>query len=110
MIFISGRRLNQMEPKINSTPANNANNFQKSIIKKNEKKQANLKNQKNQNFDLESINISSATYVVLEQISKVISEMKTEIEKIKENMVIQEEEMVDKMKNALHQELTTILQ
>ncbi len=99
-----------MEPKINSTPANNANNFQKSIIKKNEKKQANLKNQKNQNFDLESINISSATYVVLEQISKVISEMKTEIEKIKENMVIQEEEMVDKMKNALHQELTTILQ
>ena len=85
-------------------------NFQKSIIKKNEKKQINMKNQKNQNLDLESINISSATCVVLEQINKVISEMKSEIEKIKENIVIQEEEMVDKMKNALHQELTTILQ
>lgn len=69
-----------------------------------------MKNQKNQNLDLESINISSATCVVLEQINKVISEMKSEIEKIKENIVIQEEEMVDKMKNALHQELTTILQ
>lgn len=69
-----------------------------------------MKNQKNQNIDLEAINISSATCVVLEQINKVISEMKSEIEKIKENIVIQEEEMVDKMKNALHQELTTILQ
>lgn len=84
--------------------------FFKSTKSNNEKKNILMKNQKVQNIDLESINISSATCMVLEQINKVITDMKSEIEKIKENIAIQDEEIVDKMKNALHQELTTILQ
>ena len=56
---------------------------------KNDKKQMNVKNQKPQNLDLESINISSATCMVLDQINKIITDMKAEIEKIKENITIQ---------------------
>ena len=63
----------------------------KNIFKTNktDKKQMNVKNQKPQNLDLESINISSATCMVLDQINKIITEMKGEIEKIKENITIQ---------------------
>lgn len=63
----------------------------KNLLKtgKNDKKQINAKNQKPQNLDLESINISSATCMVLDQINKIITDMKGEIEKIKENINIQ---------------------
>lgn len=54
-----------------------------------DKKTMNAKSQKTQNLDLESINISSATCMVLDQINKIITDMKGEIEKIKENINIQ---------------------
>lgn len=64
------------------------NIFKNSNVK-NDKKQMNSKSQKTQNLDLESINISSATCMVLDQINKIITDMKGEIEKIKENITIQ---------------------
>lgn len=84
-----------MNSELNKKPGGDQNlsrgGTSKNIFKpaKIDKKALNTKNQKPQNLDLESINISSATCMVLEQIDKVIKEMKAEIEKIKENISIQ---------------------
>ena len=82
-----------MNSELNKKPDQNLSRggTSKNIFKpaKIDKKALITKNQKPQNLDLESINISSATCMVLEQIDKVIKEMKAEIEKIKENISIQ---------------------
>lgn len=63
---------------------------------------------KMQNLDLENINLNSATYMVLDQIDSHLTEMKEEIEMIKSNLSIQDTQIVEKVKNALRQELSTI--
>ncbi len=68
------------------------------------------KTNKMQNLDLENINLNSATYMVLDQIESHLTEMKEEIEMIKSNLSIQDTQIVEKVKNALRQELSTIAQ
>ena len=52
--------------------------------------------------------VDSATYLVLDQINSHVTDMKQEIEQIKKNIEIQDRQILEKVKNALRQELFTV--
>lgn len=54
--------------------------------------------------------VGSATYLVLQQISSNLLVIQREIKNIKDNLRSQDEQIIEKVKTALRQEITTITQ
>ncbi|KRX09853.1 hypothetical protein PPERSA_02725 [Pseudocohnilembus persalinus] len=62
------------------------------------------------NLDLENLNSASATYLILEQVNKQIGKIQDEMDQLKENIDKQNDEILQKVKTALRQELATLTQ
>lgn len=62
----------------------------------------------NHQLDLENLNQNSMTAFVLEQIGSALGSMQTEIDGIKQKLTLQNEQILDKVKAGIRQELSTI--
>jgi len=69
---------------------------------------ANKNGKGNHQLDLENLNQNSMTAFVLEQIGSALGSMQTEIDGIKQKLTLQNEQILDKVKAGIRQELSTI--
>ncbi|CAD8072511.1 unnamed protein product [Paramecium primaurelia] len=88
------------------------NGMQKTLIKQKNDKMVVFSgvSKSHKNLDLDNLNVNSTTFTMLDQINETITLIKEQIQSVQTNLLLQEDEIVEKCRTAVRYELTTLIQ